>query len=500
MRSFRPIRYLVCLTVVSALSGCDLAPLYTPPSMILPAQYKGSGPFVVAQPQDQLSHGPWWQVFGNAELDRLETQLDAANPNLKAAEETYTQARDVVGEARSGLFPQLGLQAFTSENKESVHTLFKNATSASLQSPSNGYGAVASWEPDFWSQIRNSTKEAQQDAQGVAAQVASARLSLEMELATDYMAIHGLDDEHAVYVQTIASYQQAVSITQLRFAGKIAAGIDVARAENQLSSAQAFDTEVQAQRALLEHAVAVLAGVNPSTFSLPASADAQISVPTTPVDAPSALLQRRPDIAQAERMMAAENSSIGVSRAAFYPNIRLSAIAGFEDTGFGLASLPNALWAVGASAMLPLFEGGLRKAELQQSWSQFNQATDSYRATVLQAFQQVEDNLTLTSKLATEATQQEAALQAALKVQDMSLSLYTGGLDNYLSVTVAQIAALTAQISEVEVQTRRLQTAVGLIGAFGGGWSTADLPTAEQTLPFNPLSPHDAPGDVHEPH
>jgi outer membrane protein, multidrug efflux system len=496
MLSARPTGYIACLAL-TLLSACDLAPIYSPPNMILPAQYQGSGPFVVAHPQDQLARGPWWRVFGNTELDRLEAQLDAANPNLQAAEETYTQARDIVGEIRSGLYPQLNSQAFVSENKESVHTLF-HSESGPIQSQSNGYGAVASWEPDFWSEIRNRTKLAQQDAQATAAQVASARLSLEMDLANDYIAIHGLDAQHAVYLQTITFYEKAVSITQLRFAGKISSGLDVARAENQLASAQAFDTEVQAQRALLEHAIAALAGVNPSTFRLPVTADAQITIPTIPVDAPSALLQRRPDVAQAERAMAAENSSIGVSRAAFYPNIRLNANAGFEDTGFGLASLPNALWAFGASAVLPLFEGGLRKAELQQSWSQFYQATDNYRATLLQAFRQVEDNLTLTGKLSTEAAQQEAALQAAVRAQNMALSLYTDGLDNYLNVTVAQIAALTAQIAEVQVQTRRLQTAVALIGAFGGGWSTADLPTADQTLPFNPLSPHDAPGDVHE--
>jgi multidrug efflux system outer membrane protein len=188
-----------------------------------------------------------------------------------------------------------------------------------------------------------------------------------------------------------------------------------------------------------------------------------------------------------------------VTRARWDPSVPLIGSLS-EDTGFGLASLLNALWAFGAYAVLALFEGGLRKTELQQSWSQFYQATDSYRATLLQAFEQVEDNLTSTGKRVTEAAQQEAAPQAVVRAQNMSFSLYTDGLDNYLNVTVAQIAALTAQIAEVQVQTRRLQTAIALIGAFGGGWSAADLPTGDQSLPFNPLSPHDAPGDVHEPH
>jgi outer membrane protein TolC len=235
------------------------------------------------------------------------------------------------------------------------------------------------------------------------------------------------------------------------------------------------------------------------SFTLPPLTHARITLPTIPVGVPSALLQRRPDIAQAERAMAAANAAIGVSRAAFYPNIRLSAAAGFEDTGFALATLPNSLWAVGASAMLPLFEGGLRKAELQSSWSQLAQAGDNYRATVLEAFRQVEDQLVLTDKLAIESAQENTALQAALKTQDLSMSLYTNGLDNYLNVTVAQIAALTAQIAEVQVQTRRLQAAVALIGAVGGGWSNADLPTEAQTAPFNPLSLGSAQSDVHEP-
>ncbi|MGF6648394.1 multidrug efflux system outer membrane protein [Paraburkholderia sp. GAS33] len=481
---------ITCWAALTLLGGCDLAPVYTPPQTLLPERYQGTSPFVTASPQDQLSHGPWWQMFGDTQLDQLETQLDASNPDLQAAEQSYTQARDVVAEARSGLFPQLTTQAFVSGNRESAHALFHSGSNAEQQA-SNGYGAAAVWEPDFWDQIHNSVKQAKANAEGVAADVASARLSLELELANDYMAIHGLDTEHAVYVQTIRLYQNAVGIVQLRLAGKISSGLDVARAQNQLASAQAADTDVQAQRAVLVHAVAVLAGVNPSTFTLPALTNASAAVPTVPVGVPSDLLQRRPDVAQAERAMAAANAAIGVARAAFYPNIRLSASAGFEDTGFALASLPNSLWAVGASAMLPIFEGGLRRAELQQSRSIYVQTADHYRSVVLDAFRQVEDQLVLTDKLSTEAEQQRQALQAAAKVQDIALNLYTGGLDNYLNVTVAQIATLTAQIAEVQVETRRLQTAVALVGALGGGWTSSDLPSGDQTIPFSPLHLHE---------
>jgi multidrug efflux system outer membrane protein len=251
---------------------------------------------------------------------------------------------------------------------------------------------------------------------------------------------------------------------------------------------------------VLEHAIAVLAGDNPSSFSLAPEELTHLTIPVIPAGVPSALLQRRPDIAQSERQMAAANAEIGVARAAFYPNVQLSANAGFEDDGFGgLASLPNSLWSIGASAVLPLFEGGLRRAEEQQSKSAFAQAGDNYRSTVLQAFREVEDQLVLTNKLASEFGQQQEALTSALKVQDLALRLYTNGLDNYLNVTVAQVTALTSELATVQVQSRQLQAAVGLIGAVGGGWSTADLPAPKQTIPFNPLALHHSPGDVSEP-
>jgi multidrug efflux system outer membrane protein len=491
MRYFKPARRLATatlLTLLGALAGCSLAPPYAPPHMVLPASYKGTGPFALAHPEDQLAQGDWWKMFGDEQLDRLEASLNAANPDLQAAEETYTQARDIVGEARSQLFPQLSAQAYGSQNRESLHRLFRASGAGSSEEASLGYGAALSWEPDFWGEIRNRTNYAKSNAQATAAMVASARLGLEIELANDYVALRGLDSEHAVYTKTLGYYGDALKITTLRYSGKISAGLDVERAQNQLSSAQAADTDIQTQRAVLEHAIAVLAGENPSTFSLPAEGLAHLAIPVIPVGVPSALLQRRPDIAQSERQMAAENAAIGVARAAFYPNIQLSANAGFEDNAFGgLASLSDSLWSVGTSAMLPLFEGGLRRAEEQQRRSAFAQAADNYHSTVLQAFREVEDQLVQTNHLASEYTQQQDALKAALKVQDLSLRLYTNGLENYLNVTVAQIAALSAELATVQVQSRQLQAAVGLIGAVGGGWSTADLPTPQQTIPFNPL-------------
>jgi outer membrane protein, multidrug efflux system len=503
MLYFKPARRLAgatLMTLSGLLAACSLAPTYAPPSMALPISYKGTGPFGLARPEDQLAQGDWWEMFGDEELDRLEASLNSTNPDLQAAEETYTQARDIVGEARSQLFPQLSAQTYGSQNQQSLHRLFRASGAGPSQEATLGYGAALSWEPDFWGEIRNRTNYAKANAQATAAMVASARLSLEIELANDYMALRGLDSEHAVYTKTLGYYGEALKITKLRYSGKISAGLDVERAENQLSSAQAADTDILAQRSVLEHAIAVLAGENPSTFSLPSEGLEHLAIPVIPVGVPSALLQRRPDIAQSERQMAAENAAIGVARAAFYPNIQLSANAGFQDDAFGgLASLPNSLWSVGASAVLPLFEGGLRRAEEQQSRSAFAQAADNYRSTVLQAFREVEDQLVLTTNLTSEYAQQQDALKAALKVQDLTLRLYTSGLDNYLSVTVAQIAALSAELANVQVESRELQATVGLIGAVGGGWSTKELPTPQQTIPFNPLALRHAPGDVSEP-
>ncbi|WP_321853960.1 efflux transporter outer membrane subunit [Paraburkholderia tropica] len=470
------------------LAACSLAPTYKPPHVAIPATYKtAQAPFEPANPAAQLSQGPWWTIFNDSELTSLEKQLDAANPSLLAEQETYTQARSVVAEARSQLFPQLSAQAFGSLNGESKHALFHNPSSLPVEESSLGYGAAASWEPDLWGEIRNRTQFAKANAQASAALVASARLGLELDLAEDYIELRGLDTQHALYQNTLAYYTDAVKVTQLRYDSKIAAGLDLERAKDQLATAQAADTDVQAKREVLANAIAVLTGNNPSSFEIQVDQLSNLSVPTVPAGVPSTLLQRRPDIAAAERQVAAANAAVGVARAAFYPNIRLGADFGFVDDGLALAALPESAWSVGSSAVLPLFEGGLRRAEEQQSWSVLRQATDTYRATVLEAFREVEDQLSSTNKLGAEAVQRKDAVTAALKVQTTAMQLYTSGLDNYLSVTVAQKSALDAELSAVQVDTRRLQTAVKLVGALGGGWTVADMPTADQTVPFSPV-------------
>ena len=464
------------------LCGCNLAPVYHPPQFLLPNSYQGSGPFRVAHPQDVLSsRGDWWTLFGDARLNELEDELGRANPTLQAAAEAYTQARSLAAEAQSGLYPQMSADALVSDNKESVHRLFRRGT-GSNEEASNEILAAASWEPDFWGAIRNSAHAQKRLAQASAADLATARLSLQAELANDYVAVRGLDAQLDVLHQSIASYQAAVEVARLRTEGQIASGLDLARALTQLNSAQAQESETWLQRDLMQHAVAVLVSTMPSTFSIAPVSEFPLIPPQIPAGVPSELLQRRPDVASAERRMAAANASIGVSRAAFYPNVTFSATGGFQDSQFHLLSLPNSLWSIGAGAMLPLLDGGLRNAELQRSWSQYAQTRDNYRATVLAAFQEVEDGLSLTQRLATEAKQQHEASGQAAQALSISTMLYKDGLDNYLSVSVAQVQALAARLTEIQIQIRQVQATVSLIRALGGGWTVEVLPDERQTL------------------
>jgi outer membrane protein, multidrug efflux system len=477
---------LVASLGVGLLAGCNLAPVYEPPQFILPESYHGSGPFQIANPDEALSpRADWWTLFGDKQLNDLEDQLGRANPTLAAAADAYAQARSLAAEAQSKLSPQVSGSAGTSENKESVNRLFRSPTSrAPIREASNQFGVAASWEPDFWHALRNGAHAQMRLAQASAADLATARLSLQAELATDYVAVRGLDAQLEVLRQSIASYQSAVEVARLRTRGKIASGLDLARALSQLDSAQAQESETQLQRDVMQHAVAVLIGAMPSTFSIAPISGFRLTPPPLPAGVPSELLQRRPDIASTERQMAAANASIGVSRAAFYPNVTFNITGGFQDSGFNLLSLPNSLWSVGAGAVMPLFDAGLRRAELRHSWAQYAQTRDDYRATVLAAFQEVEDALSQTQLLATEDTQEHEASDQAVQALSISTQLYKVGLDNYLSVAVAQVQALAAQLTDVQIRIRQIQAAVSLIRALGGGWTVQALPDEKQTLQF----------------
>jgi NodT family efflux transporter outer membrane factor (OMF) lipoprotein len=457
-------------------AGCSLAPPYKPPTVAaIPASYKEAGPWQLAHPADTLARGSWWSAYNDAELDSLEAQVDGHNPNVAEAVANYDVARADVAEAHSALLPQISTGASVTTNRQSERRPLRSPNQPN-QFAANTVEADISYDLDVWGRVRNTVAAQKSAAQASAADLATLRLSLHAELAVDYIALRGLDAQENLLTETIGSYQRALNITQARYTGKIASGIDVARAQDQLQSAEAEASDVAAQRALYEHAVATLTGQSASAFSITPRV-VQIAVPEIPTGVPSTLLQRRPDIAASERRVAAANALVGVARAAFYPDISLSGIFGFQDTGeAALFSTPFTFWTLGPQLALPLFEGGLRHAQEAAANATVRATGEAYRSVVLTAFQQVEDSLSNLRILARELQQEDAAVQAAEHAMQMAMSLYRDGATNYLDVVVAQSAAYQAEQTALTLQTRELQASVQLVRALGGGWSTQDLP------------------------
>jgi len=490
-RSWRHVSTALVGVMSIGLASCDLSPDYHAPTYLYPNGWEGKGVMTDAHPADGAVRGDWWTMLNDPILNGLETRMLGVNADLQAAAEAFTQARDVAREAESQLYPQLTGAAGMSKNKGSLGRLFHNRRSSTspVYESNEAYSGAATWEPDFWDAIRNTTRMQKNLAQATAAEYAVARLSLEAELASDYVALRGIDAQNAVYDDSIRYFKTAVEITRLRQAGAIGAGLDVSRAENQLYAAMAAQSALTARRQVMEHAIAALLNTVPAGFHLAPLHDVHMHFGTVKVNSglPSSLLERRPDIAVAERQMAAAARGIGVSRAAFYPRVTFSAAGGFEDAGFDLASLSNAFWKIAVQAVEPAFTGGLRRAALQRSWSQYRQTADNYRSTVISAFQDVEDGLSQTGLYKVELDQQHQAVEAALRTQSMTMALYTGGLSNYLDALVAQQDALQARLLEVQAQTAQVQATVRLVRALGGGWSASALPTVKQIDPFSPL-------------
>ncbi|MBO1326715.1 efflux transporter outer membrane subunit [Acetobacter sp. TBRC 12305] len=451
-----------------SLSACDLAPAYQPPHYIVPASWHGEGLFHDAAPQSVALRSDWWTQFGDTQLNTLENQATSNNADLQAASERFLQARAMVKEARSDLLPHFGIAFGSSDNKSSADRLFRYK--GPITATDEFYSGLASWEPDIWSAIRNKVRAQKSFAQEQEDRYAAARLSLQAEVASDYFALRGLDAQMAIYQQSISYYEQALHVTQTRLSNMDATGIDVARAQNQLYMTQAHQLEVQAQRDVMEHAIAVLVNEQPSTFHIVPADTLNNAEPLVPAGVPSELLERRPDIAAAEREMAQANRSIGIARAAFYPHLFFSANGGFDSNGFNLANLANSMWAYGASVSMPLFQGGLRQAQLQHSWSVYRETLDHYRVTVLSAFQDVENGLSVTARLRMENARLKQAVKAAQQSQTLTMTLYKGGADSYLDALIAQVNTLDARIDQVQVQTHALQSTVALYRAVGGGW------------------------------
>jgi NodT family efflux transporter outer membrane factor (OMF) lipoprotein len=467
------------LPALGALAGCSFAPDHKPPEVATPVAYKEAGPWGLAQPADDKPRRDWWKDFGDSTLDGLEGQIDTENPDLAASVARYDQARAYVSEVDASMLPTVDLSGSATQNRQSAKRPLRSPNQPN-QYGANTIGLQASYEIDFWGQIRNTVAAGEATAQARAADMETVRLGLHAELANDYVALRGLDAEMKLLTDTEQTYLRAQQLTQDRHDAKIASGIDVSRSESQLESARALESDVRAQRAALEHAIASLVGKPASDFSL-APAVVKLPVPAEPTGLPSSLLQRRPDIASDERKVAAANATIGVAKAAFYPNISLNLAGGFQNTGggLGLLSAPYSFWSVGPSLALPLFEGGLRQAVEASAYAARDEAAANYRSTVLGAFQEVEDNLALLHHLGQETVDETQAVSAAEHTADLSLTLYHDGAASYLDVVVAQTDALQAERTLIDLNTRRLQADIKLVRAVGGGWSTADLPTTE---------------------
>ena len=456
------------LVAASALAGCSLAPAYSPPAVPVPAAYKEMGAWTPASPADAAPRGDWWTVYDDPVLCDLERRIDTANPDLAFALARYDEARAYEAQARAALVPELDFDATATTNRQSENRPLR--VGGPNEYADNVVGGSVSYELDLWGRVRNLVAAGKAQAQASGADAASVRLSLEAQLADAYLTLRGLDAEADLLAQTTDAYARALKLTQALFDGGAVARLDVSRAETQLETAQALQTDVAAQRALYEHEIAALIGEPPSALSIPPRRQLP-ATPPVPVAAPSLILQRRPDIAAAERRAAAANAQIGVAKAAFYPTVTLSGLGGFENTGgLNLVQAANSWWTLGPSVTLPLFDGGRRKAALRAAWDQFDEAGASYRSTVLAAFQQVEDNLALCNKLAIESGQQTAAVQSAERTEALAMVQYRLGAVTYLDVVTAQTTDLQAQSAELAIETRRLTASVDLVRALGGGW------------------------------
>jgi NodT family efflux transporter outer membrane factor (OMF) lipoprotein len=482
--------------LLSLATGCMVGPNYRRPPAAAPGAFKEPPPadWQMAQPRDQIQRGKWWEIFGDPQLGALEEQVAVANQSVAQAEAQFRAARAAAGIARGGLFPTVtaGASATKSRARSGGTTLVTGGTGGTGSiggtggtATTAGTGATVttfqvpvdvSWEIDVWGRVRRLIEADVATAQASAADLENLRLSLQAELAVDWFQLHGLDAQKQLLDATAGAYQTALKVTSNRHDQGIASGVDVAQAETQLETTRAQSIDLGVQRTALEHAIALLTGRSPAELTIPV-APIGVAPPPIPVALPGELVERRPDVAAAERRAAAANAQIGVQEAAYFPTISLTGSGGFASSRLAsLFSWPSRFWALGASAVETIFNGGARHAATTQAKATFDAAAAGYRQSVLVAFQEVEDNLSALRVLADEATQEAAAVAAAERSLALANNRYRGGITTYLEVITAQNAALANERTAVDVLTRRMTASVNLVKALGGGWRAADLP------------------------
>ncbi len=470
MHSYKPV---VLVVMALLASGCAVGPAYQRPSTPDVLAYKEAGDWVTAAPADALERGPWWQLFNDPVLNELAARVEVSNQNIAAAVAAYAQARALVAEQRAGLFPSITLGGGATRSGNGGGTANANTNVAAGNRSSSNFQANlgAAWEPDVWGRLQSIGNGAAATAAASAADLATAKLSAQGELAVNYLSLRQQDAQKALLASTLAGYARALDITQNRYTAGIAAKTDVLQAQTQLANAKADEAGLQRTRAQLEHAIAVLVGRAPGNFTLAAVPDWKPTVPDVPVGVPSTLLQRRPDIAAAERRVLSANEQIGVAKAAYYPSFSLNASVGTSASRVAdLFSAPALVWSLGLSAAQVLFKGGALDARVDGANAAYDQTVARYRQVVLSAFQNVEDQLSAARVLQTQQTLRAQASSAADQVEQQVLNRYRSGQVGYTEVITAQTTALNARRALVQATADRQTTAVALIQSLGGGW------------------------------
>jgi len=512
MKATKTSTALAALGAALASTGCNFAPHYEPPKTVPVETFKEAVPsrgpiqgWKPADPKDADIRDAWWEVYEDAELNDLESRVAISNQTVAAAEANYRIARAMVQEAEAAYFPSISVDPAVTRSRPSAADVLSGSASGTANPGAGGatttVGSTAtavagntttsrtiyslplemSYQVDVWGSVRNSVAQSRYAAQASAGQVATALLSTQSQLAQDYFQLRVADEQRRLLDTTLADYQASLHLVTTLFKGGLASDEDLATANTQLESAKAQATDLGIARAQYEHAIAVLIGVPPAKFSL-AYRHFNQSLPTVPVGVPSDLLERRPDIATAERQVAASNAGIGVARAAYFPTLTLSGSAGFESTSLSqLFDWPNRFWSFGPTLAQVVFDGGAHRAQNAQARALNDQSVANYRQTVLTALQSVEDNLVSLRVLSQELAEEHSAALAAQRTVTLSVTRYRNGIDSYVNVIAAQNAFLTAREAELQVQLRQLTASVNLINNLGGGWSTSEREHTERT-------------------